>query len=97
MPLYWLCYRHNNQISVVIEAGASCIHARMRAALSGLDEGTFTEGHELDRKMRSTEVDDWTQAVAEGSKEIVGEVRLILRRRRNYFTSLRLSKSSALS
>src|SRR5262249_21971324 len=22
MPLYWLCYRHNNQISVVIEAGA---------------------------------------------------------------------------
>ena len=26
------------------------IHARMRAALSGLDEGEFTEGHELDRK-----------------------------------------------
>jgi hypothetical protein len=24
----------------------------MRAALKGLDEGTFTEGHELDRKMR---------------------------------------------
>jgi hypothetical protein len=23
MPLYWLCYRHNNQISVVIEPGAS--------------------------------------------------------------------------
>src|SRR5262245_28907495 len=22
MPLYWLCYRHNNQISVVIEPGA---------------------------------------------------------------------------
>jgi hypothetical protein len=22
----------------------------MRAALAGLDEGTFTEGHELDRK-----------------------------------------------
>jgi len=21
MPLYWLCYRHNNQISVVIEPG----------------------------------------------------------------------------
>ena len=30
MPLYWLCYRHNNQISVVIEPGASLIHARMR-------------------------------------------------------------------
>ena len=27
MPLYWLCYRHNNQISVVIEPGASLIHA----------------------------------------------------------------------
>ena len=26
------------------------IHAPMRAALAGLDEGTFTEGHELDRK-----------------------------------------------
>ena len=50
MPLYWLCYRHNNQISVVIEPGASLVHARMRAALSGLDEGEFTEGHELDRK-----------------------------------------------
>ena len=23
MTLYWLCYRHNNQISVVIEPGAS--------------------------------------------------------------------------
>jgi hypothetical protein len=49
MPLYWLCYRHNNQISVVIEPGASLIHARMRAALAKLDEGEFTEGHELDR------------------------------------------------
>ena len=50
MPLYWLCYRHNNQISVVIEPGASPIHARLRASLDGLDEGTFTEGHELDRR-----------------------------------------------
>ena len=50
LPLYWLCYRHNNQISVVIEPGASPIHARMRAALAGLDQGEFTEGHELDRK-----------------------------------------------
>ena len=45
MPLYWLVYRHNNQISVVIEPGASIIHARMRSALDGLDEGEFTEGH----------------------------------------------------
>ena len=50
MPLFWLCYRHNNQVKVVIELGASILHARMRAALAGLDEGTFTEGHELDGK-----------------------------------------------
>lgn len=50
MPLFWLCYRHNNQLKVVIELGASILHARMRAALAGLDEGTFTEGHELDGK-----------------------------------------------
>jgi hypothetical protein len=55
MPLYWLCYRHNNQISVVIEPGASLIHARMRASLDGLDEGEFTEGHGLDRKWRVPE------------------------------------------
>jgi hypothetical protein len=52
MPLYWLCYRHNNQVKVVIELGASIIHARMRAALDGLDEGTFTEGHALDAKWK---------------------------------------------
>jgi hypothetical protein len=46
MPLYWLCHRHNNQISVVIEPGASLIHARMRSAIAGLDEGEFTEGQD---------------------------------------------------
>jgi hypothetical protein len=49
MRLYWLCYRHNNQVSVVIEPGTSLIRARLRASLDGLDEGTFTDGHELDR------------------------------------------------
>jgi hypothetical protein len=50
MALYWLCYRHGNKIAVVIEPAPSLVHARMRAALKELDEGTFTEGHELDRK-----------------------------------------------
>jgi len=52
MPLYWLIYRHNNSISIVIEPAPSLIHARMRAALAGLDQGEFTEGHELDRKWK---------------------------------------------
>jgi len=50
--LYWLVYRHNNQISAVIEPGASLIHARMCAALANLDQGEFTEGYELDRKWK---------------------------------------------
>ena len=52
MPLYWLVYRHNNQIAVVIEPGASLVHARLRASLAGLDEGEFTEGHELPGKWK---------------------------------------------
>jgi hypothetical protein len=50
MPLYWLIYRHNNSISIVIGPAPSPIHARMRASLDGRDQGEFTEGHELDRK-----------------------------------------------
>jgi hypothetical protein len=52
MPLYWLVYRHANQISVIIEPAHSLIHARMRASLANLDEGDFTESHELDRKWK---------------------------------------------
>jgi hypothetical protein len=52
MPLYWLVYRHNNSISVVIEPAHSLIYARLRAAIDGLDQGEFTETHELDRKWK---------------------------------------------
>ena len=52
MPLYWLVHRHNNSISVVIEPGASLIHARMRSAIAQLDQGEFTEGHELPGKWK---------------------------------------------
>jgi hypothetical protein len=45
----------------------------MRAALTNLDEGEFTEGHELDRKTE-TERDDRTQVVSGGGEEIVGQV-----------------------
>src|SRR5262245_12735146 len=33
MPLYWLCYRHNNQISVVIEPG---LHIHLRGFFSSI-------------------------------------------------------------
>jgi hypothetical protein len=40
MSLYWLCYRHNNHVCVVIEPAPSL----MRAALAGLDEGHVIRG-----------------------------------------------------
>jgi len=73
MTLYWLCYRHNNQISVVIEPGASLVHARLRASLDGLDEGDFTEGHELDRKWKVAKA----TAIAGGSKDVVDQFCII--------------------
>ena len=36
VPLYSLGYRHNNQISIVIEPAPSLIHGRMRTALADL-------------------------------------------------------------
>jgi len=50
MPLYWLCYRHNNSIVVVIEPAHSLIYARLRASL---DESEFTE----DPKWRTASFD----------------------------------------
>jgi hypothetical protein len=44
MPLYWLVYRHNSSIFVVIEPAHSLIYARLRSAIDGLDQGEFTEG-----------------------------------------------------
>src|SRR5262245_38052289 len=45
--LYWLVYRHHNQISVVIEPQASLIHARLRASLDGLDQGNLLKATNL--------------------------------------------------
>src|SRR5262245_31772934 len=73
MPLYWLVYRHNKQISVVNEPGASLIHARMRAALAGLDEGEFTEGHELDRKWKVAKQMIGRRLSQEEAKRLLGK------------------------
>ena len=79
MPLYWLCYRHNNCILVVIEPGASPIHARLRASLAKLDEGEFTEGHELDRKTEKQvpKAMIGCRVVAGEGEEVVGQVRVV--------------------
>jgi len=52
MALYWLVYRHNKSISVVIEPGASLIHARLRSTIDGLDYGEFTEPGNLIEPVR---------------------------------------------
>ena len=71
MPLYWLCYRHNNSIYVVIEPAHSLIYARLRAAIDGLDEGEFTEGHELDRKWKVAKQMVGRRSVAGGGKAVI--------------------------
>jgi len=76
MTLYWLVYRHSNQISVVIELGASLIHARLRASIAGLDQGDFTEGHELPSKWKVAKQIIGRRLSQEEAKRVVGEVRM---------------------
>jgi hypothetical protein len=47
--LFWLVFRHGNEVAVFIQPAGDLITARMRAALAGI-EGEFQEGHELDTK-----------------------------------------------
>jgi hypothetical protein len=45
----------------------------MRAALAGLDEGEFTEGHELDRKWRIPKEMVGHRLSQEGAKRLVAK------------------------
>ena len=56
MSLYWLCYRHNNQISVVIEPGASLVHARLRASLAGSRGGSGRKGYRPRGRVRAVDL-----------------------------------------
>jgi hypothetical protein len=44
----------------------------MRASLADLDEGDFTEDHELDRKWKVAKEMIWATAIAGGGEEVVG-------------------------
>jgi len=48
----------------------------MRATLANLDEGEFTEGHELDRKWKVAKEMVGATANAGRGEAVVGEVRL---------------------
>jgi len=73
MPLYWLCYRHNNSIFVVIEPAHSLIHARLRASIDGLDQGEFSEGHALPGKWKVAEQMIGRRLSPEEAKRLLGK------------------------
>jgi hypothetical protein len=53
MALWWLSYRRSGEVAgIAIVEAQSLTHARLRAALDGLDQdATFAEGHRLDGKL----------------------------------------------
>jgi hypothetical protein len=49
VSLYWLCYQREGKVEVVLQAAASLIGARMQVGIAKLDQGSFAEGHALDK------------------------------------------------
>jgi hypothetical protein len=50
-PLYWLSYRQDDTVAVVIQPAHHLVAARMKAALAGVEDSTFAEGHLLPEKL----------------------------------------------
>ena len=46
--MYWLVFRSDDKLSVVIQPAGSLVYARLTAAIAGSAAGEFVEGHELD-------------------------------------------------
>jgi hypothetical protein len=71
MTLYWLVYRADDGVAVVLIEAKSLVFARLRAGLADLADGSFTEGHELERGMqkKNPEEDDRPQAVSGRGRE----------------------------
>ena len=71
MFLFWLVYSDDGGIAVVIQRATSLTHARMKVAIAKLDEGTFTEGHQLDATIPSSpdgcgrvQTEKWTPIIS---------------------------------
>jgi hypothetical protein len=79
MPLYWFCYRHNNQIKVVIawrfDPSRSNASGPRRVGGGYLHRGPRTRW--ADREA-SPQGDDREEANAERGEEVVGQARLRL-------------------
>jgi hypothetical protein len=48
--LFWLAFRRNKDVNVLIQPAVSLVMARLKALLSGI-EGEFTQGHLLEDKI----------------------------------------------
>lgn len=45
--LFWLTYRHENEIMIFIQPASHLLMARIKATLAGV-QGEFAKGHQLD-------------------------------------------------
>jgi hypothetical protein len=51
MSMFWLVYETPEGRCVVLQSASSAIHARLVSSLSGLDDASLVEAHQLDEKV----------------------------------------------